>query len=604
MLDRHSRGVAARSAREPPSGAGEIGLPDLINFWRRQRFVLILTTCATLLLGAIYLVTATPFYTATTSLLIETRKLALFTEGDIFGESVMSNANLETQIQLILSGRIAETVARKLDLMNDAEFMNPASGVFGTILGKVSGLVRSEAPPVATPVATTPSANEDALVARAAGLLRSGLKVQRVGLSYVINVSYTSADRVKAAEIANAYTVAYVEDLFNAQVAIAQRGSDWLLARIRDLSDRAADDSLPPKEKSAIRTTYDSFLQRYTELVQQQSLPSTEARVITPALNGAKTSPIPLLVIGASLVLGGVLGFGIGLVRDLLDRAARTQHQIEAVTGTPFLGYLPAFNIGGLRKRIARWSRKKVDMAAQKFTAEPAYSVALSAPFSHFSETLRSIKLAAEKAVPGPVIVLGVISSLPNEGKTTVAINLARLVAQSGSRVLLIDGDLRGGGLSHHMVPPDTRGLVQLVQDGAPLRELMWSDPATLLQFLPTGATAKLSNANEILSSAGVAALLEACRRQYDMVVIDLPAVLPVVDARAVAHLIDGFVFVVEWGSTTEDTLAQAFHVDGIADKVIGSVLNKVKLASLRRYQHRPAEIAADQYLETYRHVA
>lgn len=598
MLDRHSRGVSARPAREPLPGAGDIGLPDLINFWRRQRVPLILTTCASVLLGAVYLVTATPYYTATTSLLIETRKLALFAEGDVFGESAMSNANLETQIQLILSGRIAEMVARNLDLINDAAFMNPRASLIGTVFDKAASLVRGSAP-----VATSP-ADENIAVAKAAAILRSGLRVQRVGLSYVINVSYTSEDRVKAAKIANAFNVAYVQDLFDAQVAIAQRGSDWLLARIRDLSDRAADANLPPQEKSAIRTTYDSFLQRYTELVQQQSLPSTEARVITPAVIGAKTSPVPLLAIGVSIVLGGALGFAIGLVRDLLDRAVRTQHQIETVTGTAFLGHLPTFNVGGLRKRVARWPKKKIDAAAQKFSAEPAYSVALSAPFSHFSETLRSMKLAAEKAVPGPVVVLGITSSLANEGKTTVAINLARLVAQSGSRVLLIDGDLRASGLSNRIVPPEARGLVQLVQDGAQLRELTWSDQGSLLQFLPTGATAKPSNANEILASAGVGALFEACRRQYDLVVVDLPAVLPVVDVRAVAPLVDGLIFVVEWGSTTEDVLAQSFHVDGIAEKVIGTVLNKVKLSALGRYQHRPAEIVADQYLETYRHVA
>jgi capsular exopolysaccharide synthesis family protein len=598
MLDRHSPVTPAKPARRRSSGDGEIGLPHLINFWRRQRIPFILTVGAVGLLGLIYLATATPRYTATTSLLIETRKLAIFSEGDLFGEAAMSNANLETQVQLLLSGKIAETVVRKLDLIHDAAFMNPPTGLIGTIAGKVAVLVRGPAP-----IAGAPS-DENMEVARAASILRSGLRVQRAGLSYVINVSYTSEDRYKAAEIANAYTVAYVEDLFNAQLATARRGGDWLLARIRDLNERATDESLPPKEKSAIRTTYDSFLQRYTELVQQQSLPSTEARVITPALVGGKTSPNLLLIVGASLVFGSALGFGLGLVRDLLDRAVRTQQQAEELTGAAFLGYLPTFNVGGLTMRIAKRSKKKVDRAAQEFAAEPAYSVSLTAPFSHFSETLRNIKLTAEKVVPNPATVLGITSSLPDEGKTTVAINLARLVAQSGGRALLIDGDLRASALSNSIVPPNTRGLVQVVRGEAQLGEVLWSDQATRLQFLPAGVAAKLSNANEVLNSAGTAALLDACRRHYDLVVVDLPAVLPAIDVRAAAHLFDGLVFVVEWGYATEEVLAQAFHVDAIADKVIGVVLNKVKFRALRRYQDRPAEIVADKYLETYRHVA
>jgi capsular exopolysaccharide synthesis family protein len=604
MLDRHLRGVPTKSLPEPSPGNanGEIGLTHIIGFFRRQRVPMLLATGATLLLGIVYLATATSLYTASTSLIIDNRKLAIFGDGDVFGEAVLSNANLESQVQLLLSGKIAETVARKLDLIHDANFMEVRQGLIGTIIGQVAGLFRSSPP---TTAAATP--DESLLLVRAAAILRSNVMVSRVGLSYVINVSYTAEDSVQAARIANAFTAAYVEDQFNTQVQIAQRGADWLLARIQDLRGRAADESLTAQEKSAVRATYDGFLQRYTEMVQQQSLPTTEARVITAATLGAKTSPKTMLVIAGSLIFGSMLGFGIGLARDLLDRAVRTGQQVETVTGTAFLGYLPRFDVGGFAmRRIAKRAKKMLDSATHKFAAEPAFSVVLTAPFSRFTETLRNIKLAAEKASPGPgsAIVLGVTSSLPNEGKSTVAINLGRLVAQSGGRVLLIDGDLRNGGLSESLVPPETRGLVQLVQGEAQLGELIWGDQATRLQFLPAGADAKLGNANEVLSSSATQALLEACRRQYNFVIVDLPAVLPVVDARAAAHLFDGFVFVVEWGYTSEEVLAQAFHFGGIADKVIGAVLNKVNLGALKRYQDRPAEITGDKYLDSYRHIA
>jgi capsular exopolysaccharide synthesis family protein len=602
MLDRHLRGVPTKPSPEPATGNGEIGLPHIIAFFRRQRFPIVLAPVVILLLGIVYLATATPQYTAVTSLLIDNRKLAIFGDGDVFGEEVISNANVESQVQIFLSGRIAGMVAKKLDLIHDPDFMDGSASLAGVIVGQVASLFRPAAPAAPT---TAPPPDESLLIARAAALLRSNLAVARAGLSYVINVSYTAEDPVKAAEIVNAFTAAYVEDQFNAQVAIAQRGSDWLLARIRDLNERGTDESLTAQEKSAIRATYDVFLQRYTEMVQQQSLPSTEARVITPAIQGARTSPKTMLVIAGSLIFGVALGFGIGLTRDLLDRAVRTGAQVEAVTGTAFLGYLPAFNLGGFAmRRIAKRSKKKLDPEARRFAAGPAYSMVLTAPFSRFTETLRNIKLAADEATPAPAIVLGVTSSLPNEGKTTVAINLARLVAQSGGRALLIDGDLRNRGLSRDLVPPEAPGLVQLIEGEAQIGEVMWSDQATRLQFLPAGAEAKGGNANEVLGSAGMQALLEACRRQYNVVIVDLPAVLPVVDTRAAAHLFDGFIFVVEWGYTTEEVLAQAFHVGGIADKVIGAVLNKVNLGALRRYQDRPTELIADKYLESYRHTA
>ena len=128
--------------------------------------------------------------------------------------------------------------------------------------------------------------------------------------------------------------------------------------------------------------------------------------------------------------------------------------------------------------------------------------------------------------------------------------------------------------------------------------DLIWADQATKLDFLPAGSEAKLVNANEILSSPATQALLEAARRQYSLVIVDLPAVLPVVDVRAAAHLFDGFVLVVEWGATTEDILAQAFHIGGIADKVIGTVLNKANLASLKRFEYHETDFGAGKYME------
>ena len=107
-----------------------------------------------------------------------------------------------------------------------------------------------------------------------------------------------------------------------------------------------------------------------------------------------------------------------------------------------------------------------------------------------------------------------------------------------------------------------------------------------------------MDKANEIVGSVALQALLEACRRQYSLVVVDLPALLPVVDTRAAAHLLDGFLFVIEWGQTPEDVLTQAFHAGGIEDKVIGTVLNKVNLGALKRYQDRTNEIIADKAIK------
>jgi Mrp family chromosome partitioning ATPase len=86
-------------------------------------------------------------------------------------------------------------------------------------------------------------------------------------------------------------------------------------------------------------------------------------------------------------------------------------------------------------------------------------------------------------------------------------------------------------------------------------------------------------------------ALVEACRRQYSLVVVDLPAALPVLDVQAVAHLFDCFLLVAEWGRTSADLLGQAVRLDGVEEKLLGTLLTKVRLGALRRYQDRTTEM-------------
>ena len=529
MLDRQLKSVPPnRSSLDAAPAAVEIGLRDIIAFLRRRRWSIVLSVVVALFLGVAYLVTAPAEYTATTVLMIDTSKLSIFSQGDVIGEAVVSNSSVETQVQVLLSERVAEAVAKKLDLMHNSAFMARDDGPIGAVADLVHGLIsRIRGSSTSSVVAAPP--DEETLTQIASSILRSNVQAQRVGLSFVIAVSYDSPDPLLSAKIANAYTDAYVEDQFNAQVATAQRAADWLQSRIQDLNRQSMQENVSAQEKSAIRTTYDAFLQRYTQAVQQQSLPLSEARVITAAVRGAKMSPRSSLVMVASLILGGMLGLGIAVARDLLDGALRTRRQVQAAAPAPFLGYLPKFDIGGFTmRRIARRSRKLLDPVGHKFAAGPAYSVVLTAPFSRFAETLRNVKVAADQVAAEPARVIGIISPLANEGRTTVAINLARLVAQSGGRVLLIDGDLRNPQLSKNLAAENAPGLVQLVRDQAQIGDLIWADQATKVDFLPAGAEAKLVNANEILSSPATQALLEAARRQYSLVIVDLPAVLPV----------------------------------------------------------------------------
>jgi succinoglycan biosynthesis transport protein ExoP len=439
-------------------------------------------------------------------------------------------------------------------------------------------------------------------------ILKQDMEVERAGLSYAINITYTAGTPELAMRVANGFAEAYLDDQTDRQIETARRLSEWLRSRLDDLRAQGYDSSRRAEEQSAFRGTYDSFLQRYTEAVQQQSLPIAQAQVITAAVAPSSPSaPNAPLILAASVVLGVVLGVGRALAKDLLDRTIRTRKQLDHVTRAVCLGVLPRFRVPRGRAWLAlpigrRSKRLPSDNPQRHIVAAPQFSIAVNAPLSHFAETLRSVKVAADCVSPAPVNVLGVTSSLPKEGKTTVAANLARLVGQTTGGVLLIDADLRNPRLSRGLVPADTPGLIELVRGSIALADAVWMDPTADLHFLPVGG--KRLSGSEILGSQSMHVLMNQLRAEYRFIVVDLPPVVPVVDVKAASHFIDAFAFVVEWGVATIDVVVDAIRESGIDGKIVGTVLNKVSASQLRKVDWHASSRATRSYFQPSRHTA
>jgi succinoglycan biosynthesis transport protein ExoP len=226
----------------------------------------------------------------------------------------------------------------------------------------------------------------------------------------------------------------------------------------------------------------------------------------------------------------------------------------------------------------------------------------VDSPFSRFAEGVRSIKVAADvSSVSSPKKIIGVTSSLPNEGKSTAAMSLGLSMAQGGARVILFDGDLRNPSLSRHLVPSGELGFLEVISGKADLRDVVFTDPASGLSFLPTFLKTGLPHTSEILGFSGTAALFEVLREYFDYVIVDLPPLAPVVDARAVAPMIDAFILVVEWGGTKVDVVEHALNnAPEVSDRLLGAVLNKVDVAMLRRYEFRHGNYYHNRYYSRY----
>ncbi len=164
-----------------------------------------------------------------------------------------------------------------------------------------------------------------------------------------------------------------------------------------------------------------------------------------------------------------------------------------------------------------------------------AHWAVVNAPFSRFAEAIRSIKLAIDlnDVVKANNRVIGFTSSLPNEGKSTVAAALALLISQVGKRTIVVDCDLRNPSLSRALAPNANSGLLEVITEKASLEEVIWTEPSLNLAFLPAVVKSRMAHSNEILYSAPMKKLFEQLRESYDYVIVDFPPLAPIVDVRA-----------------------------------------------------------------------
>jgi succinoglycan biosynthesis transport protein ExoP len=338
------------------------------------------------------------------------------------------------------------------------------------------------------------------------------------------------------------------------------------------------------------RALHDNFLQRYMESVQQQSFPITEARVITEATPPLRKShPRSLLIFAVATAFGGILGCGAGLLRELTDRVFRTSGQIEAILHRDCIAVVPAVKTSSILDPESDRAFEASQFGSRiiRRDDEPCWNV-LEAPFSRYAESVRAIKVAADLyGMSRPNRVIGITSSLPAEGKSTLATTLALLIAHTGARVILVDADLRNPHLSRRLSPEADAGLLEVIAGRMPLETVLWTEPSTGLEFLPTVTRSRLAHSSEILSAHPTRQLLTRLREHYDYVIVDVSPLAPVVDVRKTAGLIDSYVFVVEWGRTKIDVVEHALrNAPGVYDNLLGVTLNKANMRVLARYDN------------------
>jgi succinoglycan biosynthesis transport protein ExoP len=340
--------------------------------------------------------------------------------------------------------------------------------------------------------------------------------------------------------------------------------------KLRDLS---VEYTLREREFEANRTLYDSLQQRLRTASVQSGLESLEIDIVDNALPPAK----PLLqpqstVILTALIFGLIGGIVISFLLESLDTGLRSVAEIETITGLPSLAIIP------------RARRSSVDQAGVLTTAQRNVGI-LTQPKSQFAEAFRSLRtslLLSRTGHPPKYILL--TSATPSEGKTTVATNLAGILAQRDTRVLLIDADLRRPNVHHRFGLNGKIGLTTVLTGSTPLEGAVQSvREIPNLFILPSGPVPPFPT--EMLSSDAMLEILKRCGELYDYVVVDSPPILSVTDGVILARHADSVVLVVRHGKSSKHIVRRARDlILRSGSSITGIVLNAVDLSSPEYY--------------------
>lgn len=324
----------------------------------------------------------------------------------------------------------------------------------------------------------------------------------------------------------------------------------------------------------AARSLYGNLLQKFQEIsaTHAQGVGVQDIRVVTrasPPLH--KSSKKAYLVLGGGLAIGLFLGAGAAVAREWAADVFRTRDAVEGATGF-HSDILPLVT-------LSKRSYGSGSNIVEEFV--------LDEPYSRFAETLRGVKAMVDASgFEDETKVIGIVSSLPSEGKTTIAANLGALTIAASigeKRALVIDGDFHLRNLSAKLAPDARAGLIEALAEPARLAEFVVTRPRSRLDVLPCVLPTRLPNAAELTGSPQMERLLQKARENYDTVLIEIPPIMSVVDLKRIERFIDRFVYIVEWGQTKRRVVLEALSdAPMIRERIVSIVLNKADPKALR----------------------
>jgi succinoglycan biosynthesis transport protein ExoP len=430
------------------------------------------------------------------------------------------------------------------------------------------------------------------------------LKRQYADLSSTFNDSYPKVKQVKsqlaAAEQMLARERARAAATITNDYLASVRRETLLVGEFQKQKGEASQVAERSNQYNLLKRNADSDNQLYDNLLQKVKEASLVARIKAnnvTVVDRAMPEFIPvrpriLLNLAIGMVVGLGFGVGIAFLRAHFDTTLKTVEEVDRFLGLPALAMIPA--VDSLAELVVDGNHNNghglllpdvLDTSQMSKSETPWFRIdkQIQQKYSPLVEAFRTLgssvmlEAAGRKRVLRSIVVT---SSQPGEGKTTVSVNLAIALAQQGSRVILVDADLRRPSVHRALGFRNVRGLSGYLGGLSEWAPCVLPGLSPGLDTLPAGRSAQ--NPIALLSSTRMKILISELLEEYDYLIIDSPALMPnLMDARVLAGMVDGTLMVVRSGMAPRDYVIRARkHLNN----VVGVVLNSMDVRSMEDY--------------------
>jgi capsular exopolysaccharide synthesis family protein len=325
-------------------------------------------------------------------------------------------------------------------------------------------------------------------------------------------------------------------------------------------------DPSPVRARDIANALSDEFVVMVRELETSEAGAVPDARVVVEqraSIPAAPVVPETMKNLLTGLGLGILLGVGLAVFRESLDNTIKSREEVENIVGAGLVGSIP------LDKEL----RKD---AAIGFESD---NTAIAEAFRKLRTNLQFL------AVDNPPRVIVVTSSMPSEGKSTTAINIALALAEADHNVLIIDGDMRRPTLHKNLDLVQPVGFSTVLSGGANLEDALQKTRFTGLTALTSGAIPP--NPSELLGSMAAKKLLKEMRGQFDYVIVDSTPLLAVTDAAILAAGADGVLLIARYGQTKREQLTHAASsLRDVGATLLGAVITMLPMRASASYSY------------------